>query len=84
MDSTRSQPLWRPNNLQETNVAQFIRYVNKKHNLKLGSYNDLYHWSTDPKTLRDFWRDAYQFLEIAPSGQQQRGETITSSVSISL
>ncbi|KAH7131834.1 acetoacetyl-synthase [Dendryphion nanum] len=77
MDSTNSQPLWKPKDSHETNVAKFTKYVNKKRGLNLNSYNDLYEWSTDPETLREFWRDAYQFLEIAPAGQQPRGETIT-------
>lgn len=54
--------------------------VNKRHGLKLKSYHDLYNWSSDPGTADDFWRDAYQFLHIAPNGHDRRIRVVSGAI----
>ena len=74
------QALWLPRNVGETNVAKFIKYVNRKHDLKLQTYHDLHQWSSNPASLSDFWRDTYIFLELAHPGAKEVGAALESHV----
>src|SRR4051812_40479141 len=49
------KPLWTPSpeRVANANVTRFIEMVNKRHDLKLAGYPQLYQWSIDH--LEDFW-----------------------------
>jgi hypothetical protein len=66
--STSSKnPLWLPCHTSSTpTILRFIEYVNKKHNINLQTYEDIYRWTVHPTTIGIFWRDAYIFLGLAP------------------
>ncbi|EXM13442.1 acetoacetate-CoA ligase [Fusarium oxysporum f. sp. vasinfectum 25433] len=78
MATQPKEPCWVSPDIGKTNVANFLRYVNKKHNLDLKSYEELHQWSVDPLTLQDFWRDAYIYLELAPEGSDTVGPMMES------
>jgi len=61
------KPLWIPSEerIKKANVTRFIEFVNKKHGLKIGSYNQLYTWSI--QNISDFWADLWEFVEIKAS-----------------
>jgi acetoacetyl-CoA synthetase len=46
-------PLYRPDNREASATYRFMRNVNQKYSLSLGSYQDLYEWSTTD--IDDFW-----------------------------
>ncbi|TQS34484.1 hypothetical protein Golomagni_05127 [Golovinomyces magnicellulatus] len=67
----QKKALWRPRDVASTNTVKFMNSVNKKHNLNLQSYQDLYEWSVANATLQDYWGDAFDWLELAPPGQKR-------------
>jgi hypothetical protein len=75
-----NKPLWQPHNTHETNTAKFISFVNKRHSLELQSYEDLYRWSVGDTSFDDFWRDAYEWLELAPAGSKKIGRMLQNQV----
>jgi acetoacetyl-CoA synthetase len=60
-------PLWAPSTEQvkHANVTQFIKLVNKKHDLELTSYNELHRWSVE--NIPKFWADMWEFGETKAS-----------------
>jgi len=82
MATIQKTPVWEPRNVQQTNVHQFIRYVNEKHQLHLRTYEDLHQWSVASTSLQDFWRDAYDWLQLAPPGAKGTGRVLEGSVSL--
>jgi acetoacetyl-CoA synthetase len=64
----RRPPVWRPRKLDDTNIEKFRRHVNTRHDLNILTYQELHQWSTDSKTLHDFWVDAYEFLNVGAPG----------------
>lgn len=79
---TLKQPLWRPRNVSNTNVAKFMASVNERHNLDLQSYQDLYEWSVADSSLQDFWGDAFDWLELAPPGHKRSCSMLDVAVSM--
>jgi len=61
------KPLWMPSEecIKKANITQFIEFVNKKHNLKIDSYNQLHKWSIE--NISDFWAAVWKFVEIKAS-----------------
>jgi len=51
--------------IKKANITQFIEFVNKKHNLKIDSYNQLHKWSIE--NISDFWAAVWKFVEIKAS-----------------
>jgi hypothetical protein len=80
--TAQKTPVWTPSDPGDTNVAKFIQYVNKKRSLDLRTYHDLHQWSVDSETLQDFWRDAYEFLELRPRHLKASGDTLETKVHI--
>ncbi|KAM0187492.1 hypothetical protein ACHAPI_011127 [Fusarium lateritium] len=70
------RPVWTPRAPHETNISQFMCYINEKHGLSLKSYHDLHHWSVQPASLQEFWRDAYIWLGLAPPGSNMVGPAL--------
>ncbi len=61
------KPLWIPPEeyIKQANITRFIGLVNKRHGLKISSYNELYRWSIE--NIRDFWADMWRFAELKAS-----------------
>lgn len=82
MSTSAKKLLWQAAETQETNVAKFIAYVNKKRNLQLNSYHELHGWSVDASTMSDFWADAYTFLNLAPLHHSSVGRVLDQEVCV--
>jgi len=63
------KPLWTPSEerKKKANITQFINLVNKKHGLKIKSYDELYKWSIEK--IPHFWAAMWEFGEIKASRQ---------------
>jgi len=61
------KPLWTPSEerRKKANITQFINLVNKKHGLKIKSYDELYKWSIEK--IPHFWAAMWEFGEIKAS-----------------
>ncbi|MFX1250782.1 MAG: acetoacetate--CoA ligase [Promethearchaeota archaeon] len=59
--------LWKPSKeqIKQANITQFIDYVNKKYDLKMNSYQQLYNWSIE--SILDFWAAMWDFGEVISS-----------------
>ena len=59
--------LWEPKNYhyQDSNIAQFISYVNKTYNQNIMDYEALYDWSISD--LSSFWESVLNFCEVSYS-----------------
>ncbi|HEY5620570.1 MAG TPA: acetyl-coenzyme A synthetase N-terminal domain-containing protein, partial [Candidatus Bathyarchaeia archaeon] len=58
------KPLWTPSEkrVKEANLTQFIDYVNRKYDLKVRSYSELYRWSVEK--VWDFWSAVWDYAGI--------------------
>ncbi|WP_407666122.1 acetoacetate--CoA ligase [Microbulbifer bruguierae] len=67
------QPLWQPTAavIAATQMNQFRRLVNERHQLSLSDYQALYQWSVDQREA--FWTQLWDFGEVIAS---QRGERV--------
>ncbi|GAB7352396.1 hypothetical protein MBLNU459_g2826t2 [Dothideomycetes sp. NU459] len=52
--------------------------VNKRHGLELQSYEDVHQWSVGDTSFNLFWRDAYEWLQLAPVGAKRVGTMLQS------
>jgi len=61
------KPLWTPSKerIKSANITQFISFVNKRHGLRINSYDELYKWSIE--NIQDFWTAMWEFGEIKAS-----------------
>lgn len=82
MPDGRRKPVWEPRNESQTNVSQFIHHLNQKHNMSLQTYDDLHRWSVASDSLQDFWRDAYDWLQLAPSRTKNTSSMLETTVRI--
>lgn len=59
--------LWKPSQerIADANMTRFVGFVNKKENLKIKSYNELYTWSIE--NLPDFWAAVWEFVNVKAS-----------------
>ena len=62
-----SKLLWEPSEevKKKANITRFIKFVNKKHGLKINSYDELYQWSIEK--IPDFWAAMWEFVPIKAS-----------------
>ena len=60
-------PIWIPSEerKKQANITKFIDFVNKKYDLKIDSYNQLYRWSIE--NVSDFWATMWKFGAIKAS-----------------
>jgi len=60
-------PLWVPSEerVKQANITKFIEFINKKYDLKIKSYNELYRWSIE--NISDFWAAVWDFVGIKAS-----------------
>lgn len=65
--SLHSDPelLWTPKDPCSSQTALFREYVNRKHSLKLSTYEDLWRWSCQRRS--DFWTDAWDYEGVIGS-----------------
>jgi acetoacetyl-CoA synthetase len=56
--------LWKPSKerIKQANMTRFIAFVNKKYDLKIKSYFELYNWSIE--NIPDFWAAMWEFEGI--------------------
>jgi acetoacetyl-CoA synthetase len=61
------KPLWTPSDkgIKEANITSFMSFVNKKHDLRIDTYDNLHKWSIDK--ISDFWAAVWEFVEIKAS-----------------
>ena len=61
------EPLWKPSEevRQQANITRFTGVVNKKYDLMIDSYDELYDWSITK--VPDFWAAMWEFGEIKAS-----------------
>ncbi|MEK7845747.1 MAG: AMP-binding protein, partial [Nitrospinota bacterium] len=61
------KPLWVPSEeyIKKTNISRFINLVNKRHSLKICSYDELYRWSVE--NIKDFWEAMWEFADVRAS-----------------
>ena len=59
--------LWEPKNYhyQDSNIAQFISYINKTYNQNITNYETLYDWSISD--ISSFWESVLNFCEVSYS-----------------
>lgn len=67
--------LWSPKEsfTIDSNMNQFKTWVNKKHNLNLANYQDLWNWSVDKQD--DFWESILIYFDISFSGDYDSVKT---------
>ena len=61
------QPFWTPSESQvdAAEMTKFRHFVNKRYNLSLADYWDLWRWSTgNPTEMNDFWTAVWDFTGI--------------------
>jgi acetoacetyl-CoA synthetase len=79
-----SDILWQPSqdDLDDSQMAQFLNYVNTKYDEHLDNYNDLHKWSVVNKTY--FWNAVWDFCGIKASRQPssifKKGQTMRDAV----
>ncbi len=66
-DKSMGEELWRHSSPTSTRMWEFLELVNKKHNLQLQSYHDLYRWSIED--IAAFWGEVWHFTGIRASTQ---------------
>jgi len=59
--------LWKPSQKQkkQANMTRFIHFVNKRYDLKIDSYDELYDWSI--QEIADFWAAMWKFGGVIAS-----------------
>jgi len=62
---TESEVMWRPKLGNKTQMDEFRCHVNKKVDLKLESYQELWQWSVDQYS--DFWKEFWSFSGLMHS-----------------
>ena len=62
-----SKLLWTPPEevKKAANMTRFISFVNRKHNQKFSTYDDIYEWSIE--NIADFWAAFWEFVPIKAS-----------------
>lgn len=54
--------LWRPSSPESTLIYDFMTKVNKKYDLTLNGYNDLWNWSVSEPA--QFWEEIWHYTKI--------------------
>lgn len=59
-----NQVLWNPSekNITESNLLKFMNQINRKFNLNLKTYDELYEWSIH--NLTHFWQTTWDFCDV--------------------
>ena len=56
--------MWKPSveQIERSQMFEFKEFINTRHGLNLGSYQDLHDWSVD--NIHEFWASAWEFFDI--------------------
>ena len=56
--------MWKPSveQIERSQMFEFKEFINTRHGLNLGSYQDLHEWSVD--NIHEFWAFAWEFFDI--------------------
>ena len=56
--------MWKPSveQIERSQMFEFKEFINTRHGLNLGSYQDLHEWSVD--NIHEFWASAWEFFDI--------------------
>ncbi|KAI9197150.1 uncharacterized protein BJ171DRAFT_241045 [Polychytrium aggregatum] len=57
--------MWSPKNLEDNQLIKFRDFVNKRYNLSLATYDQLWQWSSDQ--IENFWESVWIFTNIKAS-----------------
>jgi len=62
--STQKKPLWNPSQdrIRASNIYKYKNFLNRRYNLNLLDYRDIYDWST--KHIDKFWESIWTYSEI--------------------
>ena len=60
-----SKILWKPKISKKSHVSKFIDNINRKNNLQIGKYEDLYEWSIS--NPNQFWEETWKYSNIISS-----------------
>lgn len=60
-----AEKLWTHPDPSSTPMWKFIQRINKKYNLAVAGYPELYQWSID--NVAEFWSEAWHFVGIVAS-----------------
>ena len=60
-----SKILWKPKKSKKSHVSSFIDNINRKNNLQIGTYEDLYEWSIS--NPNQFWEETWKYSNIISS-----------------
>lgn len=62
--STQKKPLWNPSQerIKASNIYKYKNFLNRRYNLNLIDYRDIYEWST--KHIDKFWESIWTYSEL--------------------
>ena len=60
-----SKILWKPKISKKSHDSKFIDNINRKNNLQIGKYEDLYEWSIS--NPNQFWEETWKYSNIISS-----------------
>ncbi|MGB7589549.1 MAG: acetoacetate--CoA ligase [Solirubrobacterales bacterium] len=68
----RGDLLWKPSPefLEQTRMAEYLRWLQAERNLQFGSYEELWSWSVED--LEAFWRSIWDFFDVRADGGYDR------------
>ena len=72
---------WHPKDIKQTNFHRFCKIINKKHQMDLSSYDDVYKWSIE--NYKQFWSDTLDYVNIIHSEKHtvvSLGDAMSTSV----
>lgn len=69
---SRAGLLWENPNPTASYMWEFLQKVNKKYNLELSTYDQLYDWSID--SLPEFWEEVWAFTGVRAVAGLEDGE----------
>lgn len=70
MATTIPRKLWEHPDPQSTEMYKFMQKVNRKHNLNLTTFWDLYQWSINKRSA--FWGDVFESSNLIHTGSAKR------------
>ncbi|RGB37402.1 hypothetical protein C1646_694829 [Rhizophagus diaphanus] len=62
--------LWRPKDISKTEIENFRIKVNKKYNINLENYQQLWQWSVD--NIQEFWAEVWDYTKLIYSVPYQQ------------
>lgn len=62
-----SKKLWEPSRekINQSNMIDYMNYINRRFNKDFKEYSELYNWSVD--NIADFWASIWDYMDIVHS-----------------